>query len=111
VDWLNDMLEAIRLAREYVEDGDRDRFFADRRTQQAVILNLLVLGEAATRIINTDPAFIARYPDVPWMQMRGMRNRMAHGYFDVDLEIVWRTVQESLPALAQQLQPLIDPRR
>ena len=107
-DWLADMLEATRLARSYVEGSDRERFFADRRTQQAVILNLLVLGEAATRVLNADPAFAASHPELPWPQMRGMRNRMAHGYFDVDLDIVWQTVNESLPALERQLVLLIE---
>ncbi len=106
-DWLNDMLEAIRLARRYVEAIDKVQFLSDRKTQQAVILNLLVLGEAATRIVNADPVFPVQHPEIPWTQMRGMRNRMAHGYFDVDLEIVWDTVQESLPALERQLIELL----
>lgn len=47
--------------------------------------------------------FADAHPDIPWRQMRGMRNRMAHGYFDVNLEIVWETVQKSLPELESQL--------
>jgi uncharacterized protein with HEPN domain len=75
-----------------VDELDELGFLADRRTQQAVILNIVVLGEAATKPANDHPAFIALHQDVPWHSMRGMRNRMAHGYFGVDLAIVWQTV-------------------
>lgn len=63
------------------------------------MLNLMTIGEAAARIANEHKEFAAAHPEIPWPQMRGMRNRMAHGYFDIDLNIVWRTVQSSLPAL------------
>jgi uncharacterized protein with HEPN domain len=87
---------------------DKNGFLADRRTQQAVILNIVILDEAATKLGNDYPEFVERYPDVPWKSMRGMRNRMAHGYFDVDLSIVWQTVQSSLPALAERLAEIRD---
>jgi uncharacterized protein with HEPN domain len=77
-------------------------------TRQAVILNIVVLGEAATKLANDHPAFVALHQDVPWHSMRGMRNRMAHGYFDVDLAIVWQTVKSSLPSLAQRLAAIRD---
>lgn len=81
----------------------RADFLADRKTQQAVILNLIVLGEAASKIALEFPEFTTAHQDLPWQQMRGMRNRMAHGYFDIDLDVVWDTVQASLPALLRQL--------
>lgn len=68
-----------------------------------MILNLIVLGEAATKIAAEAPEFVARHPTLPWQQMRGMRNRMAHGYFDIDLDVVWETVQVALPDLERQL--------
>jgi uncharacterized protein with HEPN domain len=49
------------------------------------------------------PGFTLAHPEVPWRNMRGMRNRMAHGYFDVNLELVWQTAQEWLPELLKQL--------
>jgi uncharacterized protein with HEPN domain len=100
---LEHMLEAVRLARSYVEGLGKADFLEDRKTQQAVILNILVVGEAATKIANEYPDFVAGRPDIPWRQIRGMRNRMAHGYFEINLDIVWDTVQESLPQLEQQL--------
>lgn len=102
-DYLEHMLEAARLARSYVADLDKNTFLADKRTQQAVILNLVVIGEAATKISNEYPDFITRHTSVPWKSMKGMRNRIAHGYFDIDLDIVWATVQTALPPLVDQL--------
>lgn len=102
-DYLEHMLEAARLALSYVAGLDRNVFLADKRTQQAVILNIVVIGEAATKISNEYPDFITQHTSVPWKNMKGMRNRIAHGYFDIDLDIVWATVQTALPPLVDQL--------
>jgi len=102
-DYLSHMLEAVRLAREYVAGASKDDFIKDRRTQQAVVLNLITIGEAASRIVTEHKDFATAHSEIPWAQMRGMRNRMAHGYFDIDLSIVWDTVQSSLPELERQL--------
>lgn len=102
-DYLEHMLKAIGLARSHVEGLSKDDFVDDKKTQQAVILNLIVIGEAATQIADEYPEFVASCPEVPWKQMRGMRNRMAHGYFEINLDVVWDTVHLSLPELEQQL--------
>jgi len=102
-DYIGHMIEAISLARSHVEGISKDDFLVDKKTQQAVILNIIVIGEAATKITDECPDFAAAHPDVPWKQMRGMRNRMAHGYFEINLDVVWDTVQQSLPVLYQQL--------
>ena len=93
------MLEAVQLIGSYVGGMEKSDFIADRRTQQAVVLNLITIGEAATRVAREYVDFTATHPEIPWAQMRGMRNRMAHGYFEIDLNIVWDTVQSSLPDL------------
>ena len=98
-DFLDHIAEASRLARDYVAGMSKDSFLKDRRTQQAVVLNLMVIGEAAARIATEHKEFAAAHSQIPWAQMRGMRNRMAHGYFAVDLNVVWDTVQSSLPNL------------
>jgi uncharacterized protein with HEPN domain len=103
-DYLEHMLEAARLARGYITDMSQAEFLRDRRTQQAVVLNLITLGEAAARITNEYRAFTDSHPDIPWAKMRGMRNRMAHGYFDINLQIVWDTVQSSLQDLEVKIQ-------
>lgn len=107
-DYLSHMLEAIRLARAYTEGMDKPSFLDDKRTQQAVILNLLTLGEAASHIARLYPAFCDNHLQLPWKQMRGMRNRMAHGYFDINLEIVWETMCNDLPVLEATIRTVID---
>lgn len=111
LDYVEHMIEAIRLVRGYVGGMSREGFIADKKTQQAVILNILVVGEAATQIGNDYPEWAGSYPDVPWRQMRGMRNRMAHGYFDIDLNVVWDTVQQSLPELEGKLLAILQETR
>ena len=105
-DYLDHMLEAIGLIRSYVEGFSKEDFLADRRTQQAIILNIVVIGEAATKLADEYPDFVARYPDVQWKSMRGMRNRMAHGYFDINLDIVWDTIQQTMPVLERQIRQI-----
>ena len=107
---LRDYLEHIRAAAtdacDFVDGLTRDAFLADKRTQQAVIMSLIIIGEAATKIMNNYPEFIAAHPRVPWQGMRGMRNRIAHGYFDINLVVVWDTVKTALPDLVRQLPAL-----
>lgn len=102
-DYLDHMTEAATDACGFVQGFDRQSFAADKRTQQAVIMNMIILGEAATKIMDQHPAFVQRHATVPWRAMRGMRNRIAHGYFEIDLDVVWDTVQLALPALLQAL--------
>ena len=96
VDYLLHMLEATALAQSYLEGMSKPDFLEDKRTQQAVILNFMVIGEAATKLAE-------RLPQVEWKSMRGMRNRLAHGYFDINLDIVWDTVKQALPVPETQL--------
>ena len=107
-DYLDHMLEAARLACFYVEGMSREDFLDDKRTQQATILNIVVIGEAATKLLADHPDFLERHPEVPWRSMKGMRNRIAHGYFDIDLDVVWETIQTALPALLDRLSVIRD---
>ncbi len=102
-DYLDYMRRGGRDACVFVEGLSREDFFADKRTQQAVIMSLVIIGEAATKIMDQHGEFAARHPEVPWRSMRGMRNRIAHGYFEIDLDIVWETVQKALPDMLQKL--------
>ncbi|SAK71057.1 hypothetical protein AWB83_03429 [Caballeronia ptereochthonis] len=76
-----------------------------RMIQQAVILNLIVIGEAAVQIETEFPDFAQANASVPWKKPRGMRNRLTHGYFDTNLDIVWETVKNALPELERVLSP------
>jgi len=106
IDYLDHIFQAASRARQYVADHDRPAFLADERTQQAVILNLVIIGEAAARLIENHIAFVQQHDEIPWQHMRGMRNRLAHGYFDIDLELVWETVGTDLPELIERLPPI-----
>ncbi len=97
------MVEAIRLVQGYVKGMSREDFFADKKTQQAVVLNIMILGETATQVGNEYPEWADQHPEVQWRSMRGMRNRLAHGYFEINLEVVWDTVQLSLADLEEKL--------
>ena len=102
-DYLDHMRAAAADAGSFVEGMNQAQFLKDKRTQQAVVMSLIVLGEAATKIMERHAAFAEAHSHIPWRSMRGMRNRIAHGYFDMDLEVVWDTVQVALPELRTQL--------
>jgi uncharacterized protein with HEPN domain len=102
-DYLDHIQQAATDACSFVEGLDKDDFLSDKRTQQAVIMNLIIIGEAATKVMDGYAEFTLAHAQVPWRSMRNMRNRMAHGYFDIDLDVVWVTTQEWLPALLKQL--------
>ena len=105
-DYLDHMRQAASDACGFVAGMDKPAFMQDKRTQQAVIMSLIVLGEAATKVMDRYPDFALRHSSIAWRSMRGMRNRIAHGYFEIDLEVVWETVQTALPALRLQLDAL-----
>ena len=102
-DYLDHMQQAASDACSFVEGLSKDDFLADKRTQQAVIMNLVIIGEAVTKAMDRYAGFAARHPEVPWRSVRGMRNRIAHGYFDINLDVVWDTVQTALPELLERL--------
>ena len=66
-------------------------------------MSLIIIGEAATKVMDGYAEFIQAHPEVPWRSMRGLCNRIAHGYFDINLDVVWDTVQTALPELLKQL--------
>ena len=102
---LEDILEAVSKVASYTSGLDLAAFKADERTRDAVVWNFAVIGEAARLV----PGEIeARFPDVPWASMRGMRNIVIHEYFGIDVEIVWVTATRDLPALEPRLRRIID---
>ena len=84
---------------------DQQSFASDTRTVDAVVRNLEIIGEAATRI---PEEFKAGHPDVPWRRVVGLRNRIVHEYFGVDIGIVWSVVSQDLPHLKSQIQDIAD---
>ncbi len=102
-DYLDHMQQAATDARSFVKGLEKADFLTDKRTQQAVIMSLIIIGEAATKVMDAYPEFTQVHAQVRWRSMRNMRNRMAHGYFDINLDVVWETTQAWLPELLTQL--------
>jgi len=101
---LEDMIEAIVLIEEYVKEMDHSSWSRDRKTIDAVIRNLEIIGEAATHLPDS---IQEKYHEVPWFQIKGMRNLLIHEYFGVDVDVLWQTIKEDLPRLKLQIQTLI----
>lgn len=102
-DYIGHMQQAALDACAFVDGFDKTDFLEDKRTQQAVIMSLIILGEAATKVMDGSPEFALHHAEIPWRSMRGMRNRIAHGYFEINLDVVWDTVQNALPDLLMRL--------
>lgn len=109
MDYLGHIVEAIDRIHRYVEDMTEMTFLGDEKTQDAVVRNFEILGEAAHNVEQHHLAFAAAHPEVPWALMYTMRNRIAHGYFKVDFELVWKTIHVDLPELRGRVAALIDP--
>jgi uncharacterized protein with HEPN domain len=101
--YLADISGAIDRILRYTASG-REAFFRDPMTQDAVVRNLEVMGEAVKGLGET---VRAAHPQVPWKKIAGMRDRVIHGYFQVDLDIVWEVVEKELPTLRQQLTAIL----
>ena len=106
-DYLDHMRQAIDDAQSFTEGMGQPDFEQDKRTQQAVVMSLIVLCEASTNVMDQYPEFAAEHAEIPWRSMRGMRNHIARGYFDIDLTVVWDTLQTALPMLKIQLYSIV----
>jgi uncharacterized protein with HEPN domain len=107
-DYLNHILEAIERIHRYVEDIDEVAFLRNEMAQDAIIRNLEVVGEASHNIEQHYPEFAAEHPELPLAFAYQMRNAVAHGYFKVDLEIVWKTVHADLQGLYEQVLEIVE---
>jgi len=102
---LEDMQEAAQKIISYTKGIDRDQFFEDEKTADAVVRNFEIIGEAANRI---DDEFKHNNPQIEWNKLRGFRNRLIHDYFGIDYDIVWAIVQSDIPELIDRLSDLIN---
>lgn len=102
-DYLAHILEAIERIERYTEDMVEVAFLGNQMAQDAVIRNFEIIGEASHNIEIQYPAFVSAHPGLPLAYAYQMRNAVAHGYFKVDMEIVWKTIHSDLPGLYQQV--------
>jgi uncharacterized protein with HEPN domain len=107
-DYLTHILDAIARIECYTVDIDEQAFLDSNITQDAVIRNIEIIAEASHSIQSHYPAFAAAHPELPLAIAYQMRNAVAHGYFQVDLEIVWKTVQHDLAGLAAQIKQALE---
>lgn len=103
-DYLADIREAMRRIIAYTEALSYEQFLDDSKTQDAVTYNLQVIGEAVKKL--SGPLRKA-YPNIPWKEMAGMRDKIVHEYFGIKLDIVWTVAQQELPALLSQIEAIL----
>jgi len=106
-DYLAHILEAIERIEQYTEDMSEVAFLDNQMAQDAVIRNIEIIGEASNNIEKHYPDFADTNPELPLAFAYQMRNAVAHGYFKVDLEIVWKTIHADLPGLYEQVREAV----
>ena len=103
--YLQQILEAISDIEEFIENISKEEFHRDKEKQYAVLRALEIIEEA-TKNLSKD--LRAKYPEIPWKDIAGMRDKLIHEYFGVKLELVWETVKDKLPKLKKQISKILD---
>ena len=103
--FIGHIIESIELIERYSEKLTPETFKKDQGMQDAIIRRLEIIGEA---VKNIPSAFKAKYSEIPWKQMAGMRDILIHEYFDVDLPLTWAVVKRELPTVKQKLEKLLN---
>ena len=102
--YLSHILEAVERISEYLQEADYESFLKNTMMADAVIKNFEIIGEAAN---NVSDDFKQNHPELPWLDMGDMRNKLIHEYFGIDMKIIWDTCQNDLPKLEQQLERIL----
>lgn len=102
---LRHMIDAAKDAVFFSEGKQASDLATDRKLSLALVKSIEIIGEAATRV---SPETRSKSPDIPWVDIVSMRNRLIHAYFDINLDILWKTVSEELPPLIVQIEKLLD---
>jgi uncharacterized protein with HEPN domain len=103
---LRHMRDAAQEAITFIQDQTRETLDQDRKLALALVKDIEIIGEAASKISEESQQL---HPQIPWPQIIAMRNRLIHAYFEIDLEVVWKTVTEDLPVLLYELDQIIPP--
>lgn len=100
---LDDMLEAIEKIENYISNFNKEKFVSDEKTIDAVVRNLEIIGEAANRLPQN---FTSQQSSIQWEKIIGLRHRIVHDYFGIDVEIIWSILEKDLPFLKKNLSAL-----
>jgi len=106
-DYLGHMLDAVGQIQQYVGGKCAADFLSDRLLQDGVVRNFEILGEAARNLLEAVPDAAAKFPGIPFAAIYGMRNQLSHGYFAIDLDVVWKVIERDIPALRLELEAAI----
>ena len=102
--YLRHILDAISRIEEYSQEVDYQSFTRNTLIQDGVIRQLEIIGEATKRL---SPALRSKYASIPWKQIAGIRDKLIHDYFGVDIDAVWETLKQDLPALKKEVEEII----
>jgi uncharacterized protein with HEPN domain len=103
-DYLQDIYDAVNDVATFIEGMRYEDFLKDKKTINAVIRSIEVIGEASKQL---PEAVKDKNPSIPWKKISGMRNKVIHEYFGVDIEIVWKTAKKQIPALKKNIFDLL----
>jgi len=105
VDFLRDILDSIDKIGNFIEGLDFDEFAEDDKTVYAVIRALEIIGEATK---NLPESLKKKHPEVPWRKMTGTRDKVIHGYFGIDFEVIWSTIKEDIPSTKSLIEKMLN---
>jgi len=105
VEYLNDILEGMEQVAEYIAGLTRDEFMQDRKTTDAVVRNLEIVGEASKALSGS---LRDRHPEVPWKSLAGVRDKMIHHYFGLNYDIIWTIAAEQFPRLSPLIRAIVE---